>query len=98
MYGLSGVQHEWVQRRQVRHPGHTYTAALDFDAQRVAGVRRTFIDCTNPPLETIAESRRRVRDPAFWGAPWRVLELATGHDPMVSTPHDLAQILLACAP
>ena len=98
VYGLAGDQHEWVRRRQVRHPGHTYTAPLVFDAQRVAGVRRTFIDCTHPPLPTIDVSRRRVRDAGFWGAPWRVLEMQTGHDPMVSAPNDLAQILLACAP
>jgi pimeloyl-ACP methyl ester carboxylesterase len=97
VYGLSGAQHEWVKRRQVPHPGHTYTATVDFDPGRVAGVPRTFVDCVSPPLATIDESRRRVRDPAFWGAPWRVVELATGHDPMVSAPGDLTRVLLDCA-
>jgi pimeloyl-ACP methyl ester carboxylesterase len=97
VYGLSGSQHEWVKRRQVPHPGHTYTAALDFDPSRVAGVPRTFVDCTSPPLATIDASRRRVRDPAFWGAPWRIVELATGHDPMVSAPAVLSRVLLDCA-
>jgi pimeloyl-ACP methyl ester carboxylesterase len=97
VYGLAGAQHEWVRRRQVPHPGHTYTAALQFDPQRVAGVPRTFVDCISPALATIAPSRRRVRDPAFWGAPWRVVELATGHDPMVSAPGELARVLLDCA-
>lgn len=98
VYGLAGAQHDWVRRRQVPHPGHTYTLPLQFDAQRVAGIARTFIDCPKPPLATIDASRRRVRDPDFWGAPWHVVELATGHDPMVSAPQDLAQVLLACAP
>jgi pimeloyl-ACP methyl ester carboxylesterase len=97
VYGLTGSKHEWVMRRQVPHPGHTYTATLDFDASRVAGVPRTFVDCVSPPLATIEASRRRVRDPAFWGAPWRIVELATGHDPMVSAPGDLARVLLDCA-
>ncbi|HUR88077.1 MAG TPA: alpha/beta fold hydrolase [Ramlibacter sp.] len=96
-YGLAGAEYEWVKRRQVPHPGHTYTAPLQFDAARVASIERTFVDCTRPPLATIDVSRRRVRDPAFWGAPWRVVELATGHDPMVSAPADLAPILLGCA-
>ena len=96
VYGLSGAQREWVMRRQVPHPGHSYTASLDFDAKRVAAVPRTFIDCTNPPLATIDASRWRVRDPAFWGAPWRVVELDTGHDPMVSAPQDLAALLIGC--
>lgn len=97
VYGLSGAQHDWVRRRQVPHPGHTYTMPLQFDALRVSQVPRTFIDCTHPPLATIDVSRQRVRDPSFWGAPWHVVELATGHDPMVSAPHDLAQVLSGCA-
>lgn len=97
VYGLAGDAYEWVKRRQVPHPGHTYTAALEFDPQRVAGVPRTFVDCTSPPLATIDASRRRVRDPAFWGAPWHVVEIATGHDPMVSAPDALTRVLLDCA-
>jgi hypothetical protein len=96
VYGLTGAQHEWVRRRQVPHPGHTYTAVIDFDPKRVAGVSRTFVDCTSPPFATIDPSRQRVRDRSFWGAPWRVVELATGHDAMVSAPEDLARVLLAC--
>ena len=96
VYGLAGAQRDWVMRRQLPHPGHSYTAPLDFDANRVAAVRRTFVDCTKPALATIDASRRRVRDPAFWGAPWRVVELDTGHDPMVSAPQDLAAVLIGC--
>jgi pimeloyl-ACP methyl ester carboxylesterase len=97
VYGLAGEDHAWVNRRQTRHPGRCYIAPLQFDARRVAAVARTFVDCTTPPLATIDVSRRRVRDPGFWGVPWRVVELATGHDAMVSAPDDLAQILLSCA-
>ena len=96
-YGLAGDDHAWVARRQTPHPGRAYVMPLDFDGTRVASVPRTFVDCTSPPLPTIEASRRRVRDPAFWGAPWRVVELSTGHDPMVSAPADLARVLLECA-
>jgi pimeloyl-ACP methyl ester carboxylesterase len=96
VYGLSGEQYEWVKRRQVRHPGHSYTAELQFEPARVASVPRTFVDCVSPPLATIDVSRRRVRDPAFWGAPWRIVEMDTGHDPMVSAPRELTQVLLGC--
>ena len=104
VFGLQGADLAWVARRQVPHPGHTYTAPLLFDPARVARVKRTFIDCTVPPLATIDVSRRRVRDPGFWGGQWaagggaRVVELATGHDPMVSDPQGLAEILLALNP
>ncbi len=98
-FGLAGEDHAWVARRQTPHPGHTYTAPLAFDPARVARLPRTFIDCTEPALPTIATSRQRARDPGFWGGLWsggggvRVVELATGHDPMVSDPAGLARLL-----
>jgi pimeloyl-ACP methyl ester carboxylesterase len=103
VFGLDAADRDWVQRRQTAHPGHTYQAPLQFDPQRVAGVPRTFIDCTTPPLGTIDVIRRRVRDPKYWDGAWaggagmRVVELATGHDPMVSAPRELAGLLGDCA-
>lgn len=98
VFGLRGEAHAWVQRRQTPHPGHTYQAPLDFDPARVASVPRTFIHCTQPPLGTIEASRQRVADPKFWDGRWapasRVVNMATGHDPMVTEPHALVQLLL----
>lgn len=98
IFGLAGEDHTWVARRQTRHPGGPYTQVLDFDPRRVASVQRTFINCTQPPLATIDVSRQRMADPGFWGGAWlpgsRVVEMATGHDPMVSDPQGLARILL----
>ena len=95
--------HAWVKRRQTPHPGHTYQAPLQFDPRRVAGVPRTFVDCVNPRLGTIDSIRPRVRDAKFWDGAWmggggvRVVELDTGHDPMVSAPQALADLLAGCA-
>jgi pimeloyl-ACP methyl ester carboxylesterase len=103
VFGLEAEDHAWVKRRQTPHPGHTYQAALQFDPQRVARVPRTFLDCVKPKLGTIDPSRLRVRDPKFWDGAWaggagmRVLEMQTGHDPMVSAPVELARILAECA-
>lgn len=103
VFGLAGADHEWVKRRQTPHPGHPYTEALHFDPARAAAVPRTFVDCTTPPLGTIHVIRQRVRDPKFWDGLWaggagaRLVELATGHDPMVSAPDDLVRVLLDCA-
>ena len=103
VFGLAAQEYEWVKRRQTAHPGHTYQAPLQFDPQRVASVARTFIDCTRPRLATIDSIRPRVRDRNFWDGAWsggagmRVVELATGHDPMVSAPQELTRLLLACA-
>ena len=103
VYGLAGADYEWVKRRQTPHPGHTYTAPLNFDPGRVAAVPRTFVSCTQPALATIDAIRPRMTDPGFWAGAWqggggaRVVELKTGHDPMVSTPAELARVLLAAA-
>ena len=100
VYGLTGADYEWVRRRQTPHPGHTYDAPLNFDTQRVAAVPRTFVSCTQPALATIDPIRPRVVDPGFWDGAWtggggiRMVELRTGHDPMVSAPAELTQILL----
>ena len=103
VYGLDGANAQWLQRRQTPHPGQTYEATLEFDPQRVAAVPRTFVSCIRPALATIDPVRARVADPRFWGGAWRggggarVIELPTGHDPMVSAPAELTRILLDCA-
>jgi pimeloyl-ACP methyl ester carboxylesterase len=105
IFGLSGPDHAWVNRRQTPHPAQPYTQALQFDPQRVASVPRTFIECTEPALATISVIRQRLRDSKFWSGAWangtggagRVIELRTGHDPMVSAPEDLVQVLQQCA-
>ena len=90
VFGLDGADRDWVNRRQTPQPAGVYQDRLDFDAARIATLPRTFIDCTAPALPTIAVMRERVRrEPG-----WQVLELATGHDPMVSEPQALADMLL----
>lgn len=101
VFGLQGAAHAWVQRRQTPHPAQPYSAALQFDARRVAGVPRTFVSCTQPSLATIDPIRARVVDSAFWDGAWlpgsRFVELPAGHDPMVSAPSLLLQLLLETA-
>jgi pimeloyl-ACP methyl ester carboxylesterase len=91
VFGLTGADRAWVARRQTPQPGRVYDATLTFDAERLAALPRTFIDCTQPALATIALMRTRVRaEPG-----WSVAEIATGHDAMVSAPRELVDILLA---
>ena len=100
VFGLDGADRDWVNRRQTPHPGHTYTQPLDFDPARVAAVPRTFISCTSPRLPTIEPSRQRLADPLFWDGRWtggggvQVIEMATGHDPMLSEPEAFQRVLL----
>lgn len=101
VFGLHDADHAWVKRRQTPHPGNTYQAPLDFDVHRVAAVPRTFVNCTQPALATIEPSRLRVKDAKFWDGAWlpnsKIVELKTGHDPMISEPTALTKILLDCA-
>lgn len=90
VFGLAGADRDWVARRMTPQPGAVYDAPLHFDPARVATLVRSFVDCTAPALATIAASRRRVRtEPG-----WRVAEIATGHDPMISAPDALLKTLL----
>ncbi|HEY8708335.1 MAG TPA: alpha/beta hydrolase, partial [Burkholderiaceae bacterium] len=93
LFGLSGADRAWVARRQTPHPGGVYDARLNFDPQRLQRLPRTFIDCTAPALATIATSRERVRrEPG-----WTVVEIATGHDAMISAPQALLEVLAGLA-
>lgn len=92
-FGLTGDDAAWVDRRQTPQPAGVYDDPLPFDARRWAARPRTFVDCTAPPLVTIDPSRRLVREQPGW----ELVELATGHDPMVSAPDALAEVLLTVA-
>jgi pimeloyl-ACP methyl ester carboxylesterase len=89
-FGLVGADRDWVLRRQTPQPLAVYTEPLAFDAERVAALPRSFVDCTAPALPTIAAMRQRVREQPGW----RVVELATGHDAMVSAPDALVRVLV----
>ncbi len=101
VFGLTGDAAAWVQRRQTPHPAEPYSATVPFDEARVGALPRTFISCTQPALATIDISRKRAVDPQFWGGHWlprsQVVNLATGHDPMISEPAALTTILLGIA-
>ena len=92
-YGLTGADHAWVARRQTPQPGGVYDTPLNFDPGTLQALPRTFIDCTSPALPTIAASRLRVRNQPGWN----VVEIATGHDAMISAPQALLDVLLKLA-
>jgi pimeloyl-ACP methyl ester carboxylesterase len=88
-FGLDGADRDWLLRRQVPHPFGPYREAMPFDGERWAALPRAFIDCHQPAYPTIAGSRERVRQQPGW----RIVELATGHCPMVSQPDALVRVL-----
>lgn len=88
-FGLAGADHAWVMRRQTPQPGSLYDDPLQFDPRRVGRWPRQFIDCTSPPLPTVDVMRQRVRADSSW----RVDEIATGHDAMISAPQAVLALL-----
>jgi pimeloyl-ACP methyl ester carboxylesterase len=92
-FGLQGADRDWLLRRQVPHPFGPYRDPLHFDGERWARMPRTFIDCTEPAYPTIAAMRERVRRMPDFG----LIEMKTGHFPMVSASDELVRHLLALA-
>jgi pimeloyl-ACP methyl ester carboxylesterase len=90
-FGIEGADREWLLRRQVLHPFGMYRVPLHFDGERWARLPRLFIDCNRPAYPTIDAMRARVRSQPGW----RVVEIATGHCPMVSAPEALVAQLLS---
>jgi pimeloyl-ACP methyl ester carboxylesterase len=92
-FGIEGADRDWLLRRQVPHPFGPYREPLHFDGTRWAALPRSFIDCNRPAYPTIGAMRERVRRmPGL-----RVVEMATGHCPMVTEPEALVRELRAAA-
>ena len=92
-FGLTEDDRAWLLRRQVPHPFGMYRVPLHFDGARWARVPRCFVDCTRPAYRTIDAMRARVRSQAGW----QIVEIATGHCPMVSAPQALLAVLKTVA-
>jgi len=89
-FGLNDEDRAWLLRRHVPHPFAMYRVPLHFDGARWAALRRCFIDCNRPAYVTIDAMRKRVRSQPGW----QIVEIATGHFPMVSAPQALLDALL----
>ena len=66
---------------------------LHYDGTLVETLPRLFIDCTDPAYPTIDAMRQGVRQQPGW----QVVEMATGHFPMLTMPEALVRHLLAFA-
>jgi pimeloyl-ACP methyl ester carboxylesterase len=90
LFGLTGADRDWLLRRHTPHPFGAYHEPIAYDAARLACVPRTYLACTAPAYATVQPHHERVRR---WPG-WRVLDLPTGHAPMVSAPAMLNDCLL----
>jgi len=91
--GISaGEDVEWVTRRSVPMPLLTHEQPIRLTGAHAKVRHRAYIYCNRPAiggLESTAEAAR--------SAGWDYFELATGHDPMVTKPRELVDILLRCS-
>jgi pimeloyl-ACP methyl ester carboxylesterase len=83
--GLPDADAAWINRRLVPQPAETWREPVRLGNPAAAALPQTFIQCSAPPA--MAERARAV-------AGLRYRELAGGHDPMVTVPHELAPLLL----
>lgn len=88
-------RYDWVAKNLTAHPLKTWLDPIALPNGGAQGLPATYVECTNPRLAQtqfawVAEQKR--------GAPgWNVVELATGHDAMVTEPEGVAAIILAAA-
>lgn len=83
----------WVDAQLTDHPAGTYLQRITLKNKLPASLKRGYIACTSPKLATIDASKERVRADASW----RYVELATGHDCMVTEPVALSRLILSLA-
>ncbi len=89
-FALDAADADWLRRRHVPHPFGMYRVPLHYDGALVETLPRLFIDCHQPAYPTIDAMRQRVRQLPGW----QVVEMATGHFPMLTMPDALARHLL----
>lgn len=80
----------WLKRRLTPHPFSTYRSKNPLRNPVGNGVAATYIVCTAPLFPPQETTRQWVRA----NSGWKILELPTGHDAMVTAPGPLAEMLL----
>jgi pimeloyl-ACP methyl ester carboxylesterase len=85
----------WVEPKLTPHPFKTFETPVQFDANRLKGLKKTYIRCAGANGERpISPSAERCKS-----APgeWTYKELPTGHDAMVTMPDQLAEMFMEAA-
>lgn len=88
-WGLTDpADREWVWENLTDMPLLATTEPLSAPTGAARKLPRTFIDLTSPKNPGTVTATERARDEGF-----EMLEIATGHDAMVSAPAELAKLL-----
>jgi hypothetical protein len=81
-------QAAWLAPRLTPHPLSAFQSPLKLANRVTNGLPATYIVCTDPLYGPLQSSRDQARALGL-----RVVELATGHDAMVTAPRELAGLL-----
>ena len=79
---------EYLARHLTPHPLATFATALKLKSSVGNGLPATYVTCTDPVYEPAIVCRQRAEE-----AGWPILELATGHDAMITAPLATANLL-----
>jgi hypothetical protein len=82
----------WVNRRVTPQPAKTYTTPIRLTHPVCNGLSSTYIVCSEPRLTALEHYYGRARQLGM-----TMMEIATGHDAMVTAPRELAEMLLTIA-
>ncbi len=90
---LDPADQAWVDRHLTPHPFGCFDQKMHWGGPIGNGLPKVYLDCTKPALAGIAGVKSRFR-----GKPgWPFIEIATGHNAMVSAPEETTRILLGFA-
>ena len=78
----------WLEARMTPHPVSTYRSPLPIAGPPGNGLPARYVACTDPVYHPLEAVRRWVAR-----AGWRIEEMATGHDAMVTAPAALVEVL-----
>ena len=83
----------WVMAKSVGMPIATHEQPIQLTGTYKNVAKRTYVACTDPVLGGLEATAAAARD----DPDCNYFEIATGHDPMITKPSELADILLASA-
>jgi len=90
-YGVTDPQDvEWLKNRMVYTPILTFEEAVHLSNPQSQAIPRFFIRCTEFPYLAAFEKKARVLG-------WKIYEVHTGHDAMLTDPIEVSKILLGIA-
>ena len=94
VFGISDpALQQWLADRLTPMPAGTYLGEITLANGGSRGLRRSYIEVTEPPFAAMIPTYARIRADASW----QHLTLASGHDAMLISPDLLADQLLGLA-